>query len=72
MKISIMLEEQMEAGALRRTNAWVAAMHLKGQLEGEFVEKRLLHAMPPLDQATVDRISHDAVDVFMRAYGPES
>lgn len=73
MKICVWFEEQMAAGKLRKANAWVMAMHLKGLLEGEFVERRMLNAMPrELDAATVDRATRDAVDVFLRAYGPES
>jgi len=49
------------------------AMHFKGLLEGEFVERRMLNALPhELDPQTVERVANDAVDAFLRAYGPQS
>lgn len=72
-RISIFFDEQVGAGRLRKANAWIMAMHMKGLLEGEFVERRLLNALPDeLDPQTVDRVSHDAVDAFLRIYGPQS
>jgi hypothetical protein len=48
------------------------AMHLKGMVEAEYVERRILNALPhELDRQTIQRISRDAVDAFLRAYGPE-
>jgi len=73
IRISIWLGEQMLAGNLRRANGWVMTMHLKGLLEGEFVERRMLNALPDeLDNRTVERVAEDAVDAFLRAYGPQS
>lgn len=72
-RISIFFEDQMAAGKLRRANAWVMAMHLKGMLEGEFVERRMLNALPgELDAQTIEHVANDAVDAFLRAYGPQS
>lgn len=73
IRISMFLGERMLAGQLRRANGWVMAMHFKGLLEGEFVERRLLNALPhELDAQTIARVSDDAVDTFLRAYGPQS
>jgi AcrR family transcriptional regulator len=73
MKISIYFTELMLEGKLRRANAWIAAMHFKGLLEAEFVEMRTLHAMrAPPDAPTIERVVADGVDIFLRAYGPES
>jgi AcrR family transcriptional regulator len=73
MRIAIFLGEQITAGKLRRANGWVMAMHLKGMLEGEFVERRMLNALPhELDEQTIERVAADAVDAFLRAYGPQS
>jgi len=67
------VEDLIAAGQLRPCTAWVAAMHLKGMLEGEFVERRLLNALPrELDRQTIERVARDAVDAFLRAYGPEA
>jgi AcrR family transcriptional regulator len=73
MRIAVFFGEQMVAGKLRRANGWVMAMHFKGLLEGEFVERRMLNALPhELDQQTIERVANDAVDTFLRAYGPQS
>jgi hypothetical protein len=74
IKLSIWMGEAMVAGKLRRSaNGWVATMHLKGMLESEYVERRILNAMPKaIDKKTIDRIATDAVDAFLRAYGPEA
>ena len=73
LKFCLYLEDQKAAGRLRRdANAWVMAMHLKGMVEAEHVERRMLNALPrELDNQTLERISRDAVDAFLRAYGTE-
>lgn len=74
LKLCLYFEELIAAGRLRPCTAWVAAMHLKGMLEAEFMERRLLNALPAdrLDDQTITRVSRDAVDAFLRAYGPEA
>ena len=62
----------MEEGRLRRSDPWVAAMHLKGLLEQDLFDKRLLGAVAEIDAATIERAARDAADVFLRAYGPET
>lgn len=72
IKFCLYLEEQIAAGKLRKGTAWVMAMHLKGMVEAEHVERRMLNALPhELDSQTLDRVTRDAVDAFLRAYGPE-
>jgi AcrR family transcriptional regulator len=72
LKFCLYLEDLMAAGELRQGTAWVMAMHLKGMVEAEYVERRILNALPhELDRQTIQRISRDAVDAFLRAYGPE-
>jgi AcrR family transcriptional regulator len=72
LKLSLYLEEQIAAGRMRPCNAWIATMHLKGMLESEYAERRTLNALPrELDRRVVERSARDAVDAFLRAYGPE-
>ena len=62
------LEHHMGAGALRRDNGWVAAMHLKGLLQGELLDRALFGeaiAPAPAIREAADR----AVAAFVRAYG---
>lgn len=72
MRLCRRFEEFMEEGRLRRADPWVAAMHLKGLLEQDLFDKRLLGAVAEVDAATIAKAAQDAADVFMRAYGPES
>jgi len=74
LKFCVYFEEQMAAGRLRKGgNAWVMAMHFKGMVEAEHVERRMLNALPDeLDEQTIQRVTRDAVDAFLRAYGPDA
>ena len=71
MRLCRRFEEFMEEGRLRRADPWVAAMHLKGLLEQDLFDRRLLGAVAAIEPATIERAAQDAADVFMRAYGPE-
>ncbi len=61
----------MDEGRLRHADPWVAAMHLKGLLEQDLFDKRLLGAVAEIESATIERAANDAAEVFLRAYGPE-
>lgn len=64
------LRQAMDAGKLRAADARVAAVHLRGLLEAEWVHRFIFQVLqePSAEdiQATVQR----AVAVFMAAYGP--
>jgi AcrR family transcriptional regulator len=64
------LGKAMEKGKLRQASPQVAAVHLKGLLEAEWIEPFMFQAIeaPSSDElaASVER----AVTVFMAAYGP--
>lgn len=68
--VAAYLAVAMENGKLRKANATVAAQHLKGLLEAEWIEPIMFEvlAAPEVDAltASVER----AVVVFMAAYGP--
>jgi len=65
------LAEQMGAGRLRPGDPWVMAMHLKGMLEAEHFDRQLLNAEPEPHPATLERTADNAVEAFLRAYGPQ-
>ncbi|RJF92466.1 TetR/AcrR family transcriptional regulator [Noviherbaspirillum saxi] len=66
------LGKAMEKGKLRQANPQVAAVHLKGLLEAEWIDPFMFQVLevPSSDEltASVER----AVTVFMAAYGPLS
>ena len=66
------LKEYMAEGRLRDADPWDAAMHFKGLLEGDLVERRLLGDIRGPDAAAVNANVTNAVDVFLRYYGPEA
>jgi AcrR family transcriptional regulator len=67
-RIRAYLAALMDRGDLRREDAAIAALHLKGLLEAGIVEAGLYGAPPPL---SIDRATTLAVAAFLRAYGPE-
>ena len=64
------LEEFMAEGRLRKANPWLAAMHFKGLMELDLVERRLLGAIQGPDPAEIAAVATAGVDVFLAAYGP--
>jgi AcrR family transcriptional regulator len=64
--------ELMEEGRLRRADPWVAAMHWKGLNEAEYFDARLIGAMPVPEAKEIKRQAVQAVDAFLRIYGPET
>lgn len=69
--IACLLQKAMDQGKLRHSNARVASMHLKGLLEAEWIEQFLFNTLSDIDDAKIQASAVRAVDVFMRAYGPE-
>jgi AcrR family transcriptional regulator len=61
------LEERMAHGELLRADSWAAAMHLKGLLQAEWLDRSLLGETIPAPDA-IERAAELAVDVFLRAY----
>ncbi len=58
----------IEAGTLRPADPWTMAMHWKGLIQGDMVERRLLGAMPELDPEEIRRASTLAADAFITLY----
>lgn len=61
----------MEAGKLRRADPRIAEMHWRGLLKGPILEAGLYNVQPELTPEEIKTIVTAAVNVFMRAYGPE-
>ena len=70
-KMADFLRESMEAGRLRDEDPWLVAMHLRGLLEADIVNRALLGADIDTRPANLRRCAAKAVDVLLRAYGVE-
>lgn len=63
------LNGQMEAGRLRRADPWTVAMHLRGLLESDLINRALIGARVDKRPRSLKAHAADAVDVLLRAYG---
>lgn len=63
------LNGQMEAGRLRRADPWTVAMHLRGLLESDLINRALIGARVDKRPKSLKAHAADAVDVLLRAYG---
>lgn len=70
-EIAAFLQHNMTAGKLRQANTRIAALHLKGLLEAEWIDRSLFQMPIDASQDNIAESVHQAVAVFMRAYGPE-
>jgi len=64
------LDGEMTAGRLRRHDPWTVAMHLRGMLEADLVNRALVGAEVDSRPANIRRHAADAVAALLRAYGP--
>jgi len=62
------LDHHVRAGTLRTCDGWVAAMHLKGLLQGELLD-RAMFGEKMLAVRFIHQAADRAIDVFLRAYG---
>lgn len=62
-------EIMMDEGKLRRADPWLAAMHWKGLIEGDMVERRTLGVLDGPDLGEIERSAVAAADVFLQVYG---
>jgi len=61
----------MSEGKLRRADPWLAAMHFKGLVLQDLLERQLLNASEQPDPGELERVAKDAADAFLRIYGGE-
>lgn len=69
-KVADYLAGHMARGHLCEAPSQVAAAHLRGLLEAEFLEKSLLALIDTPDQAALQASVERSVAVFLRAYAP--
>jgi len=61
----------MAEGKLRRADPWLAAMHFKGLLLQDLLERQLLNAAKQPDPKEIEAAVKHAVDAFLMIYGNE-
>ncbi|MGZ9042732.1 MAG: TetR/AcrR family transcriptional regulator [Allosphingosinicella sp.] len=66
-KLAATLEQEMEAGRIRRAPPYLAAMHFRGLIESDLVERRL-HGDDAITPQEIDTAITTGVDAFVRAY----
>ncbi|MEO7026966.1 MAG: TetR/AcrR family transcriptional regulator [Caulobacteraceae bacterium] len=67
-KMAAHLAAAMDDGRLRRADPWIVAMHLRGLLEADLVNRALLGAPVDAAPAALRAQARAAVDVLTRAY----
>jgi AcrR family transcriptional regulator len=67
-KMADFLEGEIKSGRLRRDDPWMMAMHLRGLLEADIVNRALLGAEIDTRPASLRLYAVKAVDVMLRAY----
>jgi AcrR family transcriptional regulator len=68
-KTAAFLEGEMDAGRLRREDPWMVAMHLRGMLEADLVNRALIGAAVDRRPRHLKLHADKAVDALLRAYG---
>ncbi len=64
------LQQAMDQGRLRQADAHVAALHLRGLLEAEWLDRFLFQMLEPVSVQDMNATVERAVAAFMAAYGP--
>ncbi len=68
-KMADFVGAEMAAGRLMREDPWMVAMHLRGMLEADPVNRALIGARVDRRPARLREHAHKAVDAWLRAYG---
>jgi len=67
-KVSEFLKTAMDRKQIRQADTWVAALQLRGLLEAEWMEVRMLGVVTGVTEVKIRDSVGRAVDVFMLAY----
>lgn len=69
-RVADAFKELMAEGKLRRADPWLAAMHFKGLVLQDLLERLLLNAVKQVDPKEVQAAARHAADAFLGIYGP--
>ena len=70
-RMASFLEGEMAAGRLSLEDPWTTAMHLRGMLEADLVNRALIGAGVDKRPKSLKAHAAKAVDAFLRAYGAQ-
>ncbi|MEO8455511.1 MAG: TetR/AcrR family transcriptional regulator [Sphingomicrobium sp.] len=70
-RVADVFKKLMAEGQLRRADPWLAAMHFKGLVLQDLLERRLLNAANGVTPKEVAAAAKNASDAFLRIYGIE-
>lgn len=68
-KFTALLDQEMEAGRLRRADPNLATWHFRGLVEADLLERRL-HGDMAVTAHEIETAAVAGVDTFLRAYAP--
>lgn len=71
-QVAAFIEEAMEKGEVAKADPWLAAMHFKGLLESDLVDKCLLGIDRDISPARLRERVEIACDIFIAYYGRQS
>lgn len=66
-KLAAVLEQEMGAGRLRQADPYLVAMHFRGLIEADLLERRL-HGDETITTRDIKAASAFGIDAFLRAY----
>jgi AcrR family transcriptional regulator len=70
-RLATAFKSLMEEGELRRADPWLAAMHFKGLVLQDLLERELLGAAKSTDAREIEASAKHAADAFLRIYAPD-
>lgn len=68
-RLAEVLEREMHASGLRSADPYTAAIHFRGLVEGDLLERRL-HGEPSVKEDEIGAAATAGVNAFLRAYAP--
>lgn len=69
-RVADFLKQAMDKQQLRKADAWVAALQLRGLVESEWMEMRMLGVVTGAAPEQIKASTERAIDAFMRIYAP--
>ena len=70
-RVADAFKELMAAGKLRRADPWLAAMHFKGLVLQDLLERQLLNAAKATNPKEIEAAAKHGAEAFLRIYGAD-
>ena len=71
-RVADLFKALMGEGKLRRSDPWLAAMHFKGLVLQDLLERQLLNASKGAKAGEIEESARLAADAFLRIYGTDT